>query len=229
MKKILYDRRWENRLTKMFKNPILFALLIGSKYSEITRISKVQLITLRRKQRPLQSRAQPHTSSVYCWLAATMVLVLRGTFERRPRNDRRTSDRRQFPSSAPHSPPRDNILNKAGFERSCLRLDNNNGNFGWRFSLWLDIEPQGDTFVYRVLSSSLAAKSAGLLHSNIWLSTDPFKTAMLCCKVGIVGNLQWLHCWNSPGRKSRQSQTLGGNHVNSKRACYRVIIKDCRL
>ena len=131
MKKILYDRRWENRLTKMFKNPILFALLIGSKYSEITRISKVQLITLRRKQRPLQSRAQPHTSSVYCWLAATMVLVLRGTFERRPRNDRRTSDRRQFPSSAPHSPPRDNILNKAGFGRSCLRLDNNNGNFGF--------------------------------------------------------------------------------------------------
>ena len=130
---------------------------------------------------------------------------------------------------APHSPPQDNILNKAGFGRSCLRLDNNNGNFGWRFSLWLDIEPQGDTFVHRVLSSSLAAKSAGLLHSNIWLSTDPFKTAMLCCKVGIVGNLQWLHCWNSLGRKSRQSQTLGGNHVNSKRACYRVIIKDCRL
>ena len=125
--------------------------------NEKSRISKFQLITLRRRQRPLPSRAQPHTSSVYCWLAATMVLVLRGTFERRPRNDRRTSDRRQFPS-APHSPPQDNILNKAGFGRSCLRLDNNNGNFGWRFSLWLDIEPQGDTFVHRMLSSSLAVK-----------------------------------------------------------------------
>ena len=94
---------------------------------EKSRISKFQLITLRRWQRPFQSRAQPHLSSVYCWLAATMVLVLRGTFERRPRNDRRTSDRRQFPS-APHSPPQDNILNKAGFGRSCLRLNNNNGN-----------------------------------------------------------------------------------------------------
>ena len=124
---------------------------------EKSRISKFQLITLRRWQRPFQSRAQPHLSSVYCWLAATMVLVLRGTFERRPRNDRRTSDRRQFPSP-PHSPPQDNILNKAGFGRSCLRLDNNNGNFGWRFSLWLDIEPQVDTFVRRMLSSSLAVK-----------------------------------------------------------------------
>ena len=65
--------------------------------------------------------------------------------------------------SAHHSPPQDNILNKAGFGRSCLRLDNNNGNFGWRFSLWLDIEPEGGTFVHRMLSSSLS-NSAGLLH-----------------------------------------------------------------
>ena len=164
----------------------------------------------------IPSRAQPHTSSVYCWLAATMVLVLRGTFERRPRNERRTSDRRQFPSSAPHSPPQDNILNKAGFGRSCLRLDNNNGNFGWRFSMWLDIEPQGDTFVHRVLSSSLAAKSAGLLHSNIWLSTYPFKTAMLCCKVGIVGDLQWQEkqavsdSWRKPCQL--QQSVLQGDH-----------------